>query len=38
MSAIHLLVILLPVFTLIEAAGVVYALARPERGFHVIKN
>lgn len=31
-------IVLLPVFTLLEAAGVVYALARPERGFHVIKK
>ncbi|HVL93566.1 MAG TPA: glycosyltransferase family 2 protein, partial [Acidimicrobiales bacterium] len=31
-------VVLLPVFTLMEAAGVIYALVRPERGFHVIRK
>ena len=29
-------VVLLPLFTMLEAAGVLYALLRPERGFHVI--
>ena len=29
-------VALLPLFTVMEAAGVIYALVRPERGFHVI--
>ena len=31
-------VALLPLFTLMEAAGVIYALVKPERGFHVIKK
>lgn len=29
-------ILLVPVFGMLEAAGVVYAIVRPERGFHVI--
>ena len=31
-------VVLVPVFTFLEAAAVVYALARPETGFHVVRK
>ncbi|MDQ6650782.1 MAG: glycosyltransferase family 2 protein [Actinomycetota bacterium] len=31
-------VLLLPVFGTLEAVGVLYAIVRPERGFHVIKK
>jgi len=27
-----------PMFSILEAAGIVYALVRPERGFHVVKK
>ncbi len=30
--------LLLPVFGLLEAAGVVYAIVKPERGFHVVQK
>jgi hypothetical protein len=31
-------VLLIPVFALFEAVGVIYALVRPEFGFHVIRK
>jgi egghead protein (zeste-white 4 protein) len=32
------LLVLLPVFSILEAAGVVYGLVKPETGFHVVKK
>jgi egghead protein (zeste-white 4 protein) len=32
------LIVLLPVFSVMEAAGVIYAVLRPEAGFHVVKK
>ena len=31
-------VLLIPVFTVMEASAVVYGLARPERRFHVVEK
>ena len=32
------IILLLPLFSLLEAAGVMYGLVKPETGFHVVKK
>lgn len=38
MKYVILQIVLLPAYTALEAAAVVYALAKPEKGFHVVRK